>query len=215
MAQTDTPTLDGPLSEERPVEDVLDRLRALSRSGDGSAPISLGEVMDAFGGTSFLPLTMLLGLALVSPLSGIPLLSSIVGLTIAAISVQHLLGRRHIWLPGPLERRSVPRKRIEGVITRMRGVARWFDRLTRVRLRALTTWPVAIVVRALVVICGLSMPFMEVVPMSSSVLGLAVFLFCLGQLTRDGAFLVAGMVAMAGAYALVAGVATGAAALLG
>jgi hypothetical protein len=46
----------------------------------------------------------------------------------------------------------------------------------------------------LCVLCGLAMPFLELLPFSSSLLGMAVLLISVGFLVRDGVYTLAGLV---------------------
>ncbi|MEE4382194.1 MAG: exopolysaccharide biosynthesis protein, partial [Pseudomonadales bacterium] len=77
--------------------ELLDQLRAAVEA-DG-AEVSVGELMEAVGRRSFAPVLLLVGLLLVSPLSGIPSFPTLMALLVCLVSVQMLLGRRHFWLP--------------------------------------------------------------------------------------------------------------------
>ena len=94
------------------IESVRDRVRARR------AP-EVGDVITVLGRKSYAPLLMVPGLALVSPLSGIPGFSSICGITIALVSLQMMAHRRVLWLPKwlrppPHGRHRVPRSIYEG-----------------------------------------------------------------------------------------------------
>ncbi|MGR3491863.1 MAG: exopolysaccharide biosynthesis protein [Shimia sp.] len=180
-----------PLDTRRPVEDVLDRLRELTDREE----LTIAHILVAFGRTAFLPVLIIMGLALVSPLSGIPLLSTIMGISIGIVSAQLLFGRQTIWVPGVIRRRAIKAERLDKAIARLQGLARWLDRLTRTRWPALTRPPAVKIAQALTVLSGITMPFLEFVPFSSSILGLAVVMYAMAQLTRDGALIFAGMFA--------------------
>jgi hypothetical protein len=141
---------------------------------------------------------MVPALLVVSPLSGIPLFSSICGLTIAVIAAQMVWpGRDCLWLPGKLTRRHVSGERAREGVARLARVARWLDGHARARWRVLVHRPGRKVVEAACLVSGLAMPFLEVVPFFSSVLGFAVLLMATGLLTKDGLFALAGLVVMA------------------
>ncbi|MFN3276094.1 MAG: exopolysaccharide biosynthesis protein [Paracoccus sp. (in: a-proteobacteria)] len=164
---------------------------------------SLGQVIEALGRDSFLPNLMIPALAVVSPLSGVPLFSSLCGITIALVSAQMLAQRHRIWLPGWLLSKRIDSGRLIGATQRMRRPARWLDRITRPRLRLLVRPPVLWLTQAICLICGLMMPFLELVPFTSSILGAVVCLLAFGMLARDGLFTLLGVGAVGGLAAAV------------
>jgi hypothetical protein len=56
---------------------------------------------------------------------------------------------------------------------------------------------------------GAAMPVLELVPLTSSILGLAVVFFSVSMVTRDGLLALGGMAVIAGAVAVVMGVVGG------
>ena len=66
------------------------------------------------------------------------ILANLLGLTIALIGLQMVLGRRHLWLPDWLMRRQMQGARVRPAMARMTGIARWIDRHSRDRLGVLT-----------------------------------------------------------------------------
>lgn len=179
--------------------DLLDEVDSLAEGKDHP---SLQTILRAFGPSGALPVMMIVALVVVSPLSGIPLLSSVAGLTIAGIALQLAAGRRSLWMPGWMQTRSVPRDRLTAAVTRLRPVARFLDRHSRPRLRFVTAPPASRGVLLLCAVSGLSMPFMEILPFTSSLLALAVTCLGFSLLTRDGlwAVLAAIPIAAAGAF---------------
>jgi len=194
MPQTTTPSLQGhvPLG----LIDLLDEVEALTEGEDHP---SLHSVMGAFGPAGALPVMMLVALVVVSPLSGIPLLSSVAGLTIAAIALQLALGRDSLWLPRWLHTRSVPRHRLAAALARLRPTARFLDRHSRPRLRFVTVPPMSRLVLALCGLAGLSMPMLELVPFTSSLLAMAVTCLGFSLLMRDGLWAVLAVLPMGAA----------------
>lgn len=182
----------------RPVGDIVDKLD--SAVADGS--VSVRSLLQSFGPTSFVPVLVVPALLVVSPLSGIPLFSTICGLTIAFISAQMLLGRDHIWLPDILMRQRIDGEKAHQALSRVRRVTDWLDGKTRHRLSLFLRTPFRQWLHLLCFVCGAAMPFLELVPFSSSILGGAVLLFSTSLLARDGLFAVLGSLLM-GAAALV------------
>lgn len=183
------------LIEARPnggVTGILDEIDHLADTGT----LSLGDVIEAFGDRSFVPVLMVPAILVVSPLSGIPFFSSLCGLSIALVAAQMLVGRDHLWLPARLSRVTVEDTRVHRALRQIRGFARWLDRKARDRFRFLVAGPLSKLSQALCMLCGLSMPFLELVPFSSSILGTAVLFFATGFLARDGLFAVVAVAVM-------------------
>ena len=106
-------------AQHRPIQDLLDTVRG---AVDGPS-ISFGDILRAMDARSQPVLLLLPALILVSPLSGIPGLSSLGGLTIALVAGQILLGRPAIWLPGFLLRRQLPTARLIWALSKLERAA--------------------------------------------------------------------------------------------
>lgn len=173
-------------SQARPhhVRDVVEQLDALTDRD----MVSVKDVVDAFGETAFVPVMMVPALLVVSPLSGIPFFSTICGLTITLIASQLLMRRKSLWLPPWLMRREVAGARLHKGTSRMRVVAAWIDRHTRDRLSGLVSRRGRPVIYVLCLLSGMSMPLLEVVPFSSSLLGMTVLCLASAILAADGLF---------------------------
>ncbi|MEO1910867.1 MAG: exopolysaccharide biosynthesis protein [Paracoccus sp. (in: a-proteobacteria)] len=184
------------MSDHISITDLVDRVNKAS-TGDQT---SVAQIVAALGPSSFLPNLMIPALAVVSPLSGVPLFSSICGLTIALVAVQMLIQRDHIWLPDFLMRKHLRTDRVRKATDWMRKPARFLDRITKERLRLLVHRPFLWVTQAICLICGLMMPFLELVPFTSSIMGFVVCLFAFGMLARDGLFTLLGLGALGGLF---------------
>ncbi|WP_023851107.1 exopolysaccharide biosynthesis protein [Ponticoccus alexandrii] len=160
---------------------------------------SLGHLLSEVEHASFTPVLLAPALAVVTPLSGIPLFSSLCGLCIALVSAQMLFGRESLWLPQWLQRRKIPSDKLKSAVKTLRKPARWLDRHSRERLRVLVRPPFDRITHLLCLLCGLAMPMLELVPFSSSILGAAVSLMAMTLLLRDGLFALTG-------YAFILGV---------
>jgi hypothetical protein len=75
----------------------------------------------------------------------------------------------------------------------MARAGHWIDRNTGNRLHLLTAQPMASLFTLVCLCAGLAMPFLELVPFSSSILGLSVVLISSAFLTRDGLYALAGL----------------------
>lgn len=163
---------------------IVDRTREIARDDD----VTLGRVIGSFEQTGFAALTLVPALAVVTPLSGIPLFSSVCGLVIALISAQWLLGRKNLWLPEWLYRRSVGGRPVREAMARVRPVALWLDGHSKKRARFLFRQPLRPLLPLSCMMFGALMPLLELVPFSSSFLGAAVCLIAFSLMTRDGIY---------------------------
>lgn len=186
-----TPADDIPLPQAPPrgLGAILDRAALLAEKDQ----VHLGELLGAFGQASFTPLLILPAAVVVSPLSGIPVLPTLCGLTIFLVTVQMALHRDHVWLPGWLRRQHIGGARLRRNLDRLRPAARWLDARSRPRLELLVGRPLSAILLAFCGLFGLAMPFLELVPFSSSLLGLSIVLMSLAMLTRDGLLALAGL----------------------
>ena len=174
---------------------ITDLVERVSHASD-EEETSVAQIIQALGQTSFLPNMMIPALAVVSPLSGVPLFSSICGLTIALVAVQMLIQRDHIWLPDFLMRKHLHTQRVRKATDWMKKPARFLDRITKERLRLLVHRPFLWVTQLICLLCGLTMPILELVPFTSSLMGVVVCLFAFGMLARDGLFTLLGLGAL-------------------
>ncbi len=182
--------------DNRPVGRIIDELDDVVGSGNPR----LRDLVEGFGRSSFLPVMVVPALLVVSPLSGIPLFSSACGLTIAFIAAQMLWpGRDHLWLPNFLMDRPIDEDKARKALPKIRKAGRWLDRHATGHGRQLMRRPVRIALEALCLLCGVAMPFLEVVPFSSSILGFAVLMFSTALLTRDAMFAGAGLLTVGAA----------------
>lgn len=187
------------------VETVTDVLHQAREAG-GSDTVEVSDLVAALGKTSFGALLLVPGLIIVSPLSGIPGLPTVGGITIALIAAQMVFGRRSLWLPAWILRRRMRKTVFDRAVDWLLGPARFVDRITRPRLGILVKPPFSIIPEALCMVCGLMMPVLELVPFSSTILATAVTFFAISLLVRDGLLAVIGITVMAGAVAALFGI---------
>ncbi len=185
----------------RPVyPSVSDLLDMVDRAGDGGERVSVEDVVEAIGDDAFPALLLVPALIIVSPASAVPGLSSLGGMIMALISVQMVFGRRSLWLPGFLSRRTIAHTTLDKAIAFLRRPAAFLDRVTRKRLSFLTAGPLRRLPPFICLCAAMVIPFFELVPMSSTIIASAITLFALSLLTRDGLLLILGI----GVLALVA-----------
>lgn len=165
--------------------------------------VTIDDLVTSVGRGGFAALLLLPALAVATPLSGIPLFSSLMGIVIALVAVQMLLRRRYLWLPAWILQRTVDADKVARAFTRIRPAMVWIEDRTRQRFRAFVQFPFVFVPQVLCFMSGAIMPVLEFVPFSSSVLGIGVALLTLGMLTRDGIVAILALVPYLGVGALV------------
>lgn len=183
---------------------------ASTRSGDASLgeqlasiieqlpedSITLGALLDVFGEDGLLLLTALLTLVFLIPVS-IPGVSTVFGGAILLIGISRLLGKPP-WIPGRLRDKSLPAAKLRPALS---GGMAWVRRLERVsrphRLRALVDGRVASLFNNLAFILAavlLMAPF-GFVPFSNTLPGIALLLYSIGFIQRDGVAVLLGHLA--------------------
>ena len=160
----------------------------------GGEHVSVDRIIASFGHASFVPLLILPALVLITPLSGVPGLSTVCGLTIMLIAVQQLVGHKRVWLPGWIRRREVETERLHTAMRKTLPLTRLIDSTARERLTFLFKPPLLWLLPLACVIFGAIMPVMEFIPFSSSLIGVAVTLIAFSILTRDGIFALVALV---------------------
>lgn len=188
--------IDAPVATEpRSLQGLLSRLIA---AGRGKDQVTLGELLDAVGRRSFGPLVLMCGVIVFSPLGGIVGLPTAIALLVILIAVQHLLHRKQFWLPEWLLRRRVGRALLVKALRFMLPPARLADRHVHPRLKFLTGRTSMQIVAVICVLLALTMPPLEVVPFANSATGLALAIFGLALIARDGLLVLLGLSMVSG-----------------
>lgn len=168
---------------------IVDRVIEAAEQED----VAVDDLVQAVGRAGFTPVLLVPAIAVVSPLSGIPLFSSFMGMLIFLVSAQMLLRREQLWLPSWILRRKTNSARVKSVFLRLRPFFAWLDAHTYSRLTAFVHRPLVFLPQSLCTVSGLMMPFLEFIPFSASLLGTAVALLAFGMLARDGLFVMIGI----------------------
>lgn len=172
-----------------------DRLTRVIASLD-SERLTLGQMLERVGSQGLLLLAALLTLVFLIPVS-IPGVSTVFGAAILLIGVSRLLDRP-LWLPGRLRDRELPAERLRQMLGR--GMV-WVHRIERVsrahRLPSLAQGRAMDVFNSLVFIFAallLMMPF-GFIPFSNTLPGIALLLYAIGMIQRDGVAILLGHLA--------------------
>lgn len=154
--------------------------------------VSIREILRAIGGAGFAAILLMPALAVTTPLSGIPMLSTVMGVIIFLVALQMLTGRENLWLPQWILNRQVNGDIVARAFNYLRRPAAWLDDRTDRRLVLFARRPLVSFPQLICLCGGAVMPLLEFVPFSSSIVGLSVALFALGMLARDGMIILLG-----------------------
>lgn len=168
----------------RSLEELLASIEAIEAP---SGRIRFDEVLEAIGRRAFGPLLLLAGLVVLLPvigdIPGVPLLMACFTLLVC---VQLLIGRRTFWLPAWLRNRSMPRDKVHKALGWLHKPARLIDRLLHDRLTFMTSELGNRLAALACLVIALCLPPMELIPFSANLAGLALTLFGLSIMARDG-----------------------------
>lgn len=157
----------------------------LQRVAEGRDRALMRDLAVDMGRSSIAAVLLVPSLLLISPLSGLPGMSAAGGLIIAMIAVQVVLGRHDVWLPGFVERLSLPSGKLLVALGLLDGPAKRFDRLpARWGERRSAPAPRRVGPGGICMVLGLVMPFLEPVPFSSTLLATVVALRGLSMMLK-------------------------------
>jgi hypothetical protein len=188
--------------EPRSVGDILDRL---SESGRRRETVSVGNVVQALGNRSYGPFLVLPSLIELSPVGGIPGVPTALAAIVVLVASQLLLGRRHLWLPKFVSKRSISSEKLENAVRKVRPWGDWLDRWFHGRIELLTSGPFVRMAAAACIVLALAVPPLELLPFASTAPMAAIGIFGLALLVRDGLLMIlASLIALVATGTLVA-----------
>lgn len=193
------PAPGGPQRTPRSLGELLEAMRPLA----GDTRVSVSDVLGRVGDQSFAAVILVPAVVLVSPISGIPGTPTIFALITILVSVQALIGRRHLWLPGFLCRRSIAAEKMNRAIDWLSRPAGWMDRWSSDRLSLLSSRAFRPLAYAAVTLIALSWPVLELLPFVTSFFAGAVAMLMYGIMTRDGLFMLWGYLQAGGLTLLI------------
>ena len=172
---------------------LTDVLNHLDDNTDGDK-ITLGSVVDTFGGRGYGPI--LLGLALIEilPTGAIPGVPTLVALLIILMAGQMVAGRKSPWIPKKLAQKGFSTQKLDATRKKIRPTTHRLDAALKPRLKKFSHDLSARIVGGVCIVIAALMPPLEVVPFASSIPALAIALFGLGLSTKDGVLILTGYI---------------------
>ena len=186
-----------------PAEEAAPRLSVVfaGLAAEDRPRVAISDVVDALGDRSFAPVMILLAVPNAIPF--IPGSSTVLGLLLALVAVQLVIGRRRIWLPERLNRWSFDREGFRRVIAKVMPWLLRFERMARPSYWPATYRLAERLAGAIAIV--LSLMIMLPIPFANGVPAIAICLLALGISERDGVWLGAGMLVGCVAAGIVAG----------
>lgn len=183
---------------------LIDRMDGLA---ERRKRVTLRDLYELVGPRSFGPWMLLAGLIVVAPVVGdIPGVPTATGILVGLVAGQMLFGRSQFWLPDWMLKRSVPSGKLRKALSWLRKPAQWADSVVNPRLTYLVSATGARVVAGLCLGIALMLPFMEVVPFSANLAGLALVAFGLALVAHDGVVgIIAGVSTVATMFVVIRG----------
>lgn len=182
------------MSEEQgALTEVVEELKQASKGDD---KVAVGELIDALDERGYGPALAVLPLTELTPVGGVPGYPTLLALTLALIVLRLLMGYEHFWAPDWLRRRELKSEHVVKSVEWLKPVSRWIDDKLHKRLSKIAG-PTGRKIACFVVLgILLLVPPLELVPFATSAPMIAVSIFGLGFLYRDGLLM---LVAFAGA----------------
>jgi hypothetical protein len=147
---------------------------------------------------------MLLLFALVNLLPLPPGASAITGVPLVIVAAQMVIGRERPWLPGWIMRRSVTREQAATGVRHLKKYERWLGKVTKPRFPALTSHTAARAIGLVSLILGIIICLP--IPLGNHAPALAITLYGMALVNRDGITAIIGGLVTIGAVVLVSGV---------
>ena len=152
--------------------------------------IQIGQLIDVLRDRAFGFILLILALPCAVPfLYGIP---QAVSVPLVFVAGQIAIGRHKLWMPEKVRARSFSREAFEDMAQKAAPYIRWFEKISKPRLIALTRGPIERVLGVLLLIfsASIAMPL----PLTNTVPGIAVGIMALGFIQRDGFLIIIGTI---------------------
>jgi len=169
---------------------LSERLRQIAKQS-GPERISLSELSQQLHSRVWGGLLVILAAINVIPLP--PGTNTVLAIPLVLVSAQMALGRASPWFPGRIDRRGITKDELQQLIAKMGPIEARVERIFRPRLGRLTapaaTRAIGLTCMALSVIAGLPILMIHNAP------AVAILLFGLALIYRDGVLVILGAIA--------------------
>lgn len=160
------------------------------------------ELMDALADRASGAMLLLFALINILPLP--PGVTAVTGIPVVIVAAQMMIGKTRPWLPKWIMRRSVTKEQAKSAVGHLARYERWVGKITKPRLAELTNHRGAQVIGAISLLLGVIVTLP--IPLGNHVPALAMTLFGMALVNRDGATALVGGAVAIGALVLVSSV---------
>lgn len=153
--------------------------------------ITIGEFKKAFSGRTYGILLLVLALPNLLPIPA-PGLSAVLGAPLVLFTFQLMLGVQTPWFPDFIARRTMKRDDVKRVCARIAPFVKRLELIFKPRLQFLVRPPADQIIACVCLV--LSLMIMMPIPFGNALPALAICLFAVGILQRDGVFVLLGII---------------------
>ncbi|KTD32017.1 exopolysaccharide biosynthesis protein [Legionella israelensis] len=164
-----------------------DILLLIASDKSAGKTVSYRYLFNMLGERAFGLVLLFFALPSALPLSAIPGVALVFSIPLALCSLQMILGRQTLWIPGIIARRSVEHETLKKMIEKALPFLVKMEQLLRPRLVFLFRRPIEMVTGFCIFI--LSILLMLPIPFSNFILSGLIILFSLGFIEKDGLFI--------------------------
>jgi hypothetical protein len=187
-----------PAAEQaRMIEEGRDTSELLLRAVRGQTErISVGEIIDGLGARAFGLAALVFALPSCVPMPpGVP---TVVGFALLIVSIQMVMGRKELWLPRFLSKRTFPRIPLVTALENLQPHLRSVERFARPRLLILTSRSGTVLIGLVILVMALVL-ILPLPPGGNFPPAVACAVLGMGLAERDGVIVLLGMVTSIGA----------------
>jgi hypothetical protein len=166
--------------------DLETLLQKLSDRAAKDPSFTVGELLQSLGRRSFAPVLLIAAAIGFTPFGVVPGMPTVLAVVIIVVTAQIILGRRHLWLPEFIRKKSLSRRNTLRTVEILKKPARFLDRIVRPRLAFLTEKPFSIFLAAACLVLALAVPPLELVPLVDMPLWAAILALSFALATHDG-----------------------------
>jgi hypothetical protein len=183
------------------LSDIFDEIDNCVKRDSDDANVRLGILLSAVGRRSYGPLLLIIGLFAISPATIVPGMTTVAAVITLIVAGQMALGLKRPWLPKFVLDLKVPRQPFFQFLDKTRPTVEKLDGVWLRERWAFLTVPLFVNLVALCVIAAALITFpLSIIPFAPLAPGVAVVLFGLGMIARDGLWLGVGIALTVGAF---------------
>lgn len=165
----------------------------LDKSIQGHREVKFKEIVDVMEGRGFGALLVFPALLTILPTGAIPGVPVCSAAMICLISGQLVLGKKHPWIPGPLAKFSMSKKKLEAALKKARPLAEAIDQFAHPRYEFLVKKSMQRCVAFLCMALAVIMAVIGFIPYVPALFSIPILLFAVGLSVRDGLLTMIGL----------------------